>query len=322
MSVDRELFHNLEAIILDPEIQRVFDLISEYNQLLQSQPISKEEFETIVREVDVGWAHLIGHEAVFTGRAMFPLEHETPIESYYESQGVKFNGVIAQILPTDESSEQEEYFCQLKLSLFTEVITKQAERLVMHGTADVSDVVELEVSGHMSVERARRLLECYYPDIIDDIDVAVCNSITPDAASIVMNLKDHDWSLGSLQDAIDGTEIARVKRAFEVYMGNLFKFDSVVGYAIVIEGATWLKKGNNYIGASVSAKAIATDTSLQLEDGPEDESALTMRPHLCAKLHSEDEEIGALGVLVPVDSLKSIESIRSRYFERINSSER
>lgn len=322
MSIDGELFHNLEAAILDPEIQRVFDVISQYNQLLLSQPMTKNELEAIVREVDAGWAHLIGQEAVFTGRATFPLENEEPIESYYESQQIKFNGAIAQVLNVDESSDQEKYLCQLTLSIFTEVITNEAERVVVHGTAGVVDTVELEVPGHMSTERARRLLECYYPDIIDDIDVAVCNSGTHDAASIVMNLKDHDWSLDDLQGGMDTAEIPRIKRAFEVYMGSLFQFDSAIGYTVAIEGATWLEKGNGYIAASVGAEAIATEVSLRLEDGPQDESMLTMRPHLYARLHSEDEMNGTFCVLVPVDSLQSIESIRHRYFQQINSSQR
>lgn len=322
MSIDGELFYNLEAVILDPEIQRVFDLMSDYNELLLSEPMTKEEVQAIVREVDAGWAHLIDQDAVFTGRATFPVINEEPIESYYESQQVKFNGAIAEIVSVDTSSGQEKYVCQLKLSLFTEVITSEAERVVMHGTSDVTDTVELEVHGHMSAERARRLLECYYPAIIDDIDVAVCNNDTPDVASIVMNLKEHDWSLDSFEGENNATEIAKIKRAFEVYMNSLFNFDSAVGYTVTIEGATWLEKGSGYMAAAVRAEAIATDVSMRLEDGPEDESVLLMRPHLYARLHGEDETSGILRVLIPVDSLQSMVSIRSKYFEEINSSQR
>ena len=95
MTTHAEVINNLEAILMDPDIQKVFERIKVYNELLESQAVTEKEILDIINEIDSQWIGIIGSSATFTGQASFLSENDhsqvpQPVDDYYENQDISF----------------------------------------------------------------------------------------------------------------------------------------------------------------------------------------------------------------------------------------
>ena len=325
MSVNIETLSNLEAVLSDPEIQKVFDTVRAYNELLAVQRVSYAQLVEIVNEIDGEWQHLLGETAIFSGQASFlgendDNENSEPVTDYYENEDMVFRGIVARQLEDYDSNSVTDDAClyELRIGLIREGISSSLDVLNMHGSAMVDEIFSLEFDRFMSPERARSWLEYFCPEVIDDIDECLLNANVANEAELVIALTGSCWELNTVavQNSSDEKMLPKIKAAFQVYIESLFQFDSAIGYGVEIDGATWLKKDQNYIAAGIEASALATKVTLMLDNDPFQDDEWVVKPHLKMTLHDDDKDETPLEVLVPVDSVADFVSIRARFHEQ------
>ena len=174
----------------------------------------------------------------------------------------------------------------------------------------------------MSSERARRWLEYYYTDVIDDVDQSIGNSNAVQEADIVLELAGYVWDLSKSPSGVEpGSEaLKKMKSAFQVYVESLFNFDPSVGYSVHIDGCVWLEGEDSYIPTGLKASAIATEMSIHVDNDALESNELILKPHLKMVLHDDDKDKIPMKALVPIDSIVALSSIRANFYSQLNES--
>lgn len=307
----------MEAVLLDPDIKLGLDKMAEYNEMLKNQAITQADVIALRDEVDHIWKSLIGHNTVFTGFGTYPdSEGVSRSRSYYDAQNMVFNGVCAvpqdSIFVRENTTKGEEMEYELRVSLICEAINSQGEIVKLLGTVSINDIISLEIPGFMSTERAHRWLEYYYPEMIAEIDINLLNLETDNECELLNALRGFACDLNQM---IGDKELhSRTKEAFRVYFDSLFNFDRYVGYGVSIDGEGYILNENAPSEqAHITAYGIASNVLIRMEDAPSDPSEI-LRPHVQMTYHMEDKDDRVYQLLIPLDSVKEIMSLRRHFF--------
>jgi hypothetical protein len=306
-------FESLSALQMEPIVSRVFKDIQVYRELLQAQPLNESEINTVMLELDGMWRQLLHEPAVFTGFASFPneqLAEGSVTRDFYDRQQVEFNGVKPSPKDSEGMYESDDpQFYDLKIKLIRESINYRGEIVEVEGLADIDEIISLEFDRYMSPIRARRVLENYVPEIIDDIDGALLNGIS-DEAELAAKLS----GLGIDQQECDDETNDLVSSALDTYVNYLIKFDHVNGYSLSVEGRVWVYKiSDNPQIVHASTTSLAQVDRIVWGISPEtDDDRLV--PQLVTVLYGQEIDEASDVLHVPLTSVEEFLSIRSAYY--------
>lgn len=241
-----------------------------------------------------------------------------PVRDFYEAQDVDFGGVLPLCLDTlysadlPDGSTGQTHKYELGLRLTREGIDPDGAHVIMHGSARLDDIVSLEFPNQMSVEGARRWLEYYAPDVIEDVDIALFEP-SKEECEMLLRLKGMTGDISVPHDE-QGSTLLRSMQALNIYTNSLFSFDVDVPYQLAVDGDAWQPDSEGTLqpafvkGSTMSA--LNRVVWLSPEGGPDS----LVRPHLAARFLGNTKDDPATDMFVPIDSVVSLKSYRYHYF--------
>lgn len=233
---------DLEVATREPVIQRILDQMATLNEILlhDSDNITEEDIVTFVVDLDRQWLPMLDEEMIISGglriRKTGDVRHGGCVVDYREP-GSEFvdtivpgsvaisKGVVAEI--GTDNVYRFKLIAQMNNTYFdpddglvekTEIITIDPR------------YAEVEFDNVVSPERARAWLECYYPDILAEIDVRVFSHDGGSAESILC-LRDIDISDIGKDEKPDF-----VAKLLSLYINSVVEPDVQLPYAFIFNG--------------------------------------------------------------------------------------
>jgi hypothetical protein len=294
----------------------VFEKIKLYNELLKDEPVDSEQINAIMRELDNEWQAVMGQTVIISGVASFLPPDAIGVDGratqeFYEDENMQFGGVMP-VRMESVYLDEDQHIYLLKLMLTREAVDMNGHRVLQQGTAKVDDISSIILPDMLSANTAKKWLEYYHPEYIEDIDVALLNP-SNEECEMVMRLKDLVFDMKRYSH--DTPErMLRSAQAMNVYTNNLFKFDKEVPYQLSVDGdALSLDDDGNLEAAYVKGSTMAAvDRVIWLS--AQDEDGYVVRPYLAVSLLDESKDVQGNAVRVPLQSIVDLKSYRYSYF--------
>lgn len=322
-----EILDDIAALQVDPAISTVFEKMRVYSELLQEQYVSDVQINEIMNELDEEWRGLMHQTAVVTGIISFLPEHIVgkegePVRDFYDTQEVDFGGVLPLCLDTlyavdqPDGSTADMYKYELGLRLIREGIAPDGTYVLMHGSAKLDEIVSIEFPNQMSVEGARKWLEYYVPEVIQDVDIALL-APSKEECEMVLRLKDMTMDISVPHDE-KGSTLLRTMQALNIYTNSLFDFDKEVPYQLAVNGDAWQPSDDGLLLPAFIQGSTMSALNRIVWLAPEGEPDGAVRPHVAARFLGNTKDDPATEMYVPVDSVTSLKSYRYHYFVGYN----
>ena len=319
-SSEQTYFDQLAALHMDPLISKIFGKINDYNHKLSGQPASGDKILQAINEINTEWEHLLGEQAVVTGRLSFwdkatnRLDMQNYVPGFYESQNVVFHGVAPRFSASNTIDEVRDgsRMCELILLFGSEDINYEGEAYTTTAIGTVYDIDNIEFYHTMSPERAKLWLEHYLPDEIAKIDEMI-SSPGREECELVMRLKGMQINLRQLHE-VDEATIILTENALTAYLESIISFDQEVPYLVTVSGRVWiLVEDNTAERFDLEAKSIAKINRIIWQCGPDDDFGI-VRPILEAEFLAPEKDLAGSPLLVPLAVVDDIQSIRYDFF--------
>ncbi len=308
---------------IDPYVGRVFQLIEEYNELIEGEFISPEQVNAIMNELDGHWRQLLQREATFTGVAAFLHvdtrgSDGTPTKEFYEDEYLVFNGVmpaeLESIYVLDEKTDTlvEHHTYKLRLQLIREALDKDGKITKLKGVADIDDVISLQIRDTISVEGARKWLSYYHADDIDYIEIDLFNEAREECEK-ALRLGEHTVDVGGPHKG-DEAMALRSSQALNAFTNSLISFDTDAPYLLQVEGYVWDPGASGAIEPSYAkGKQIAVVEKI-VWLRPVGETRQIVVPHIATRLLHENAQTPSTSLLIPLSIVTSLRSYRYDYY--------
>lgn len=318
-TTDEHLFDQLSAIHMDPLLQETLNQAVDYNEYLSDLDVSREEVADVVRDLDEKWSALLGSTVVASGQMVFPFvdaEGEVTYQSdLYDNEEVLFGGAYA--LPLDPLEEEPTRF-KIGIEFKREALLPDGRPAILDGIAKPEDVLKLEFPTAMSLDRARSWLEYYYPDAIDDIDMAVLNEADNECDQLLALA---DVKVRLPKDTSDVEADTLTSTALRCYTRSFVMIDEDLPYQLEFQGAAWTVDGDSDeiygIDATVYGQWVRVD-GLIWKSVPGKKDAV-LRPHLMTRVFQDDKTLPPDRYLFPLQGVRELESLR--YLQRTTDDE-
>lgn len=308
--VGQQLISDLDTLQMDPYISNVLKDVEILNELLRSEPKTEEEIKELMRDVDSRWIELIDEFVRFTGRATFPdvsIPGGGNVENYYENEEMMFGGIIPYRLVDDDEGEYRLY--ELRVVFEREAIDSEGRHVILRGLATTTDIAEIEHSNLMSIERAKKILEHYEPDILEDIEVALLNP-SQDESNMIMGLQGYILTAADRDDE----NIQTVKKALNTLCRNYVQLDVYNSYIMSINGRGWIADSNTYSLCNIEASGLVHIEEVIWELSPDDRHD-TIVPHVAIRiLGLEVNSTSDKQYAVPLTSISDLRSLRMAFY--------
>ena len=315
-----DVIHEYSAVSIDPYLGRVIEDMRTYNSLLRSQPVTIREAYEMKQELDDRWQAVIGGEARVTGTMAFLSDveqHHEPTLSidFFEDEPVTFGGTMP--VPTDVPigtaiGEDELHPYELHMLVTREALDGEGNLIYMTGSASVEELASIEFPQMMSAERARKWLEYYHAEDIEDIDVDLF-APSKEECEILQRLNGHSVDIGAVH-RLDPELMQRSAQALNLYTNTYLTFDQDVPYLMKVDGAVWEQDANgDHEPTYVKGKSmVKLDRMIWTQRSGEDDAVVY--PHVVAKLLTESLTDPERWVVIDIAGIKGLSSFRYDYF--------
>lgn len=315
-----DTIQDLEDIMSDPVIERVYKKAKEYESLINELESSFEEREQIIRELDSEWPYL-GIPALLSGKATFMCDEDelkrgkfvqstTPTEYIFDNLPVVSNGfmIVDKPIVIDEEAVVSDY--EIVLNVIVQATNGDGGVTTFLGLAH-PDEVDQEFpfeSNQLMVKR----LGYYYEKDTEAIDNLVLNA--RDEIDAVKRLKHFVPDKQSAWDQPERFEI------IENYINHLVTFDPSVPYSIKIDGDCLVYDADGEKKLNLNLKperhiAFAHRISYLAK---EYEGKTEYYPYLAVTVLGEDASSNDYRRLdVSLDAIKGMTSLRQMEAQRI-----
>lgn len=315
-----DAIQDLEDIMSDPVVERVYNKAKEYEKLINELESSLGEREQIIKDLDSEWPYL-GAPTLLSGRATFmcdedELKHRkfvqstTPTEYNFDSLPVISNGfmVVDKPIVIDDEVVASNY--EIVLSIIVQAANADGGITTFLGLAH-PDEIDQEFPFESNQLMIKKLGYFYEKDI-ETIDNLVLN--THDEIDAVKKLKYFTPDSQTTWDQAERFEI------IEDYINHLITFDPSVPYSIKIHGDCFVYDagGEKKINLNIKPErhiAFAHRISyLAKEHGGEIEYC----PYLAVTILGDDHADNEYRRLdISLDAIKGMTSLREMEVKRI-----
>lgn len=307
-----ESLDDLELMFTDPFIERTLQLARTYNDIFQQSDPTHDEKNEIVKELDACWGSINKEHINITGKVRVKTETERDGKIYFfDDQTVISNGFTIIDEPLYMDGEVIKQNSRLVYHVYVPAeaigLLDEGEGVVFGATAEI-DGAFLEFN-KASMERAVPWLTYAKPELLEDVDTRLFSVDGTEADSVfaMRNL--------TLPDDFE-QESELTKNSFIHYLNEVIEFDTSLPYEVSMEGELYVIKTDepDPIKYEVDIKKvliyIRSITYLQERGGLNDSKLRLVLDGLLIGYNKQDENIP---VRVPIESLRSIKTVRSRY---------
>lgn len=303
----------IEAATIDPVVKRSIDTAKKYNELLAEEAVSDEEASDIIVELDQSLRGVIGTRPEMYGVvSLAELDGSVSKYTIRETDSMIFNGFTMVKEPVSVGGEVICEQQKVKFHLIMEI--PEGERDAYQGAtirpaeADL-DAISIEFNT-VSPERAEAWLTCFYPEFINEVDSRIFNADGSEADA-VLALK------GLAIPFIEKKDGQKAKQCLDVYLHKMLELDTTIAYSCGVNGIIFTHSdGDEYDQETIESDSYLaivnqlTAVRIYRSEDSADEYMLC----LDALLVNPDRRVGNTNILLPLDSLESIMSIREAYY--------
>lgn len=311
---------DLEIATREPVVQRVLDQIATLNEMIMHDRdgMTEEDIVAFVVELDRQWLPMLDEEMAISGgfriRKAGDVRHGGCVIDYRDP-GSEFvdtiasgstaisKGVVAEI-GTDDLYRFK-LIAQMKNTYFDsdDGLVERTEIITIDPT-----YAEVEFDKIVSPERARAWLECYYPDMLAEIDVRIFDHDGGSAESI-LSLRDIDMSDIGKDDRPDF-----VAMLIGVYLNSVIEPDRQLPYAFIFDGKAVIDIDTTPNIAKLHAPGqLMVLRSIVVQRFPRDDMPDEWLLCVVGSIHgmSSDNE---MEVELTIDGMIDLQSMRDKFY--------
>lgn len=310
-------FKLLESALTDPFVEQVYEKVRQYNEILSIESPSEEDKRAIFTDLDFEWGSIFDSKVQVSGlvRVYTAKGSDEEVKSIYVDNITAISKGFAVVdlneyggFSQDKSSMRAVHYMHFDpIDVWTpEENVSQSESQLVAGFVDLDESI-IEFSG-VSIDRAKNWLTVSCPTLVDDLDELLFQDNMHED-SIVGSLRDLNIQNNeSLDD-----EFTRL--CLKTYLNSSLPLDQRLPYVLSIQGKVLVRRDQNLFLTDVSGKgvlvyahgfSISEETKTVLGD-----YALTLN----AVVVPVDRESDPTYVDIPLNTVTSIQSIRSIYYE-------
>lgn len=308
--LDSKLFE-LDAAFADPVVEEALKQARLYRDLLKDEiPPSKTRAE-IIQELDSHLAGAIGTVVKVFGNMTNMTPDGEYISTYVDTHNAIFQGFTMANVDPSQDGDDDELPKTIKFLIY--IPMNEEEQAEYGGThramaADLDSVnIEFNV---VSFERAKAWLSSFIPELIDEIDRTLLNE--PDQLEPILALSNFDIRIENVDDEL------MARKCIGIYLNELIPFDQEVPYEIKLQGISFVVSDEEgVIGTAEMNKAekLARLRFIRLAQVDDVNTASNhLRICLDAELLDPDPNQVSLRVLIPIETITSLTSIRNFYY--------
>lgn len=215
---DDNTFAEFEQTITDPIVERVYDMIEEYQELIDATPgISTTELVHIVQKIDTFWPYRGDTLKIFGWVTTNDARTGEPLRNYYDGDEFVSNGFAIESSRVNMAGSS-------KFQLVHDLTLPRLDGSSQQSVANISEV-QLEFP-YESVEAKTIRLNYFNPKVIEAVDEAVLNADnTNDAIQRLGNMR---IKLSSDQERDDVKSYIDSILAVEKDVPNILTVDGVI----------------------------------------------------------------------------------------------
>lgn len=322
----------LESLVLkdtlsDPQMQKIFDTVTEVNQRLRIAELSDDEVEEIVDDLNEQWKMFLGEEASLSGLATFADPEGCTDTGSYVYKKDSHNGLTVVLcefgvdwMPerVNVGGEQVELKRRaIVLSLLREEDGDDPEEVESEFFSGFANIEEVDLSLYdMAAEQGIAHIAYFYPALAREI-----NTIIESGGEREDNMT---LALRELTiPAFDGDESAT---AFELYLNELMDYDEQLPYMCKVRGSIYESTPEDSDGYDEDAEwhEAGDYQPVRVQDSQlyfihyltyqvTDKKGVAGL-HLVATQPDQDKNSDGHSYLIPVRSLRDFQSVRSAMY--------
>lgn len=321
---------NVDKWFMEPLLAGMFDDIREQNKLLIDSPKNQAEINGIIYDIESRWSELEYASCELTGCARFPdiwhfdpteIRHDSdrvPIKEYScKDENLYLNGVFP--VETGESAEDENdsVLYKLQVAFIKEDIDIEGKQFLLRGRCDVDQIEKLELHTIMSTPRAVAILESLQPKLLEKINKALLEG-DPGMTNTERLMRLTGLSLKP-DDVDDYDNMELVMRALSAYTAANVEIDVIVPHKLSTVGSLWVTYDNAVPQPAqmMSDQALFIAAEITWEQSPVDGEDCLI-PHLLGRMCEPDAEKPMSKLIVPLESISNLQSIRHEFFANKN----
>ena len=300
----------LNALFTDPYAERTLATARDYNELFVDAEPTREELAATIAELDSEWGILKGAHMKYTGKVLVKSpEDENDVRTIFvDGIDVISNGfyIIREDINLAEVFRVKHHLFANVKDILEDFKGKDDDRRVV-AIGDIDNaLLELEVA---SPERAKAWLEISYPNLIEELDYRILNG-SGDEGEALLSLRGFDFN-----KYIDLSDTF-TRNCVDMYLNSIIEIDTEVPYSVKVNG--FMRE----VGDNETLYKINIDSALVIVNG------LSMQPAYDLDETKNDWQFAAsLSVIpgnraikpslytMPVNSLQTLDSIRSAYYQ-------
>jgi hypothetical protein len=310
---------SLEAAFSDPQLKRSMELASTWNDVLKDQKPSLEDKQLIITELDTSLGEIFKSPVRFTGLVdVTRIDGSDPLGAVFldDAEVVHYGYNISEatyLVGGESVITGSKVVIQLQVPYeLAYSDSDQDEESQAVKTASVVGFCDLDKAyiewGSASPEHARAWLTTFCPDLIEDLDAVVMNAAGSEDDSVcalaMMDLKKYP----QLDEAF-------TRECLLIYMNEIIGIDSWVPYRAEVEGEMYngLDIERSYTVSNFKALVYIQPIGMKKYINDETNEADWKLLVPLGIIHDSPKK-PISSMLVPVESLKSLESIRRTHF--------
>ncbi len=301
-------FQNYETALSDPSLLHINEQAKMFAEIISSVRVSNvDELNEIVAGLDKEVRHLIGQRVEVCGRIDIMITPGIRSAAFIDDDNVSFGGYIVVETDTTESGYQLRYLIHVPMT-DEQKLDAEDDKTHIAATANLDEVV-LDFK-QVDVKRAEAWLEMIYPELFSNLDMAFLNADGTEADALIA-LKGFDFS-----DIIDREDTEMAKRCIGIYLKSKLQIDDDVPYSCKINGDVIATDDDKeYAAAKFNDTVLIDIHDVIIHIVKAEGSSLDgVQLYVDASVINKDRRYVNLNLLVPLESVDALYSIRDAYY--------
>lgn len=310
----------LEIATREPAVQSVLDQMATLNEMLSngSDGITEEDIVNFVADLDRQWLPMLDEEMTISGglriRKTGHVRHGGCVVDYRDPGSEYVDTVVPGSVALSKGIAAEIGSDSVyRFKLIAEM--KNTYLDPDDGLVERTEIItidpryaEVEFNDVVSPERARAWLECYYPDILAEIDVRIYSHDGGSAESI-LSLRGIDVSAIGRDDKPDFAA-----RVLSLYLVSVIEPDVQLPYAIIFNGKAVIDLDTTPKIANIDAPGhLIAVKSIVAQRLPRNELPDEWLLCLMGVFHGSSLD-GEMHVELTIDGMLDMQSIRDQFY--------
>lgn len=293
-------FEQLDKAINDPVVTAVIDEAKLFNELLTQEATTVEDIKPMVLELESKWQRMMGSPVKVTGFVDMMNEAGVVESTFCDERDFISNGFC---VANGDDGEVVGRKIMLELLKPVSKDPKDNTFVVCKGDIDRTNV-QFQTA---SFERASAWLTALYPEVIDELDGRLFANDGSEADAVM--------ALKGMELPLFGGDKDFAFHCITNYLHEVIQFDTTLPYEIKIEGEVVMTDDEGFERIyEIRSDNLLAQINNVLPGQRHSLEGISGFLSLDISLASKDRLAPNIPMKVPIDSIVSLESVRSVYY--------